>query len=112
VNRVAKIPSPLLAAEMSTVALQDRVKVLEMQVSEHRHELDSLQVRVLRAEQKIVKLKVKAKSKKKRGELWPGLDHIANFIIALDTQGMSPKQVRSAIYTECTTPTKGEYEDD
>lgn len=38
------------------------------------------------------------------GPLWPGLDHIAHFINALDTEGMSVKDVRSAIYAECLSP--------
>lgn len=31
----------------------------------------------------------------------PGLDHIANFINSLDTEGMTVNEVRSAIYAEC-----------
>lgn len=34
---------------------------------------------------------------------WSGLDHIANFINALDTSDMTAKQVRTAIYSECLT---------
>jgi hypothetical protein len=37
-------------------------------------------------------------------ELWPGLDHIANFINALDSEGMTAGEVRSAIYAECIKP--------
>ncbi len=37
-------------------------------------------------------------------ELLPGLDHIANFLNALDTEGMSVKDVRTAIYIECLEP--------
>lgn len=36
-----------------------------------------------------------------------GLDHIANFINALDTEGMTALEVRKAIYKECITPTTG-----
>ena len=36
--------------------------------------------------------------------LWPGLDHIANFINALDSEGMTAKDVRTAIYAECLAP--------
>ncbi len=36
--------------------------------------------------------------------LLPGLDHIASFINALDSEGMSAKDVRTAIYTECLEP--------
>jgi len=39
-----------------------------------------------------------------KSALWSGLDHIANFMNALDTEGMSTKQVRSAIYAECINP--------
>ena len=38
--------------------------------------------------------------------LLPGLDHIANFLNALDTEGMAAKDVRTAIYTECLQPSK------
>ncbi|APR52017.1 hypothetical protein CA223_06670 [Sphingomonas koreensis] len=34
---------------------------------------------------------------------WRGLDHIANFINALDSSAMSAKEVRTAIYAECLT---------
>jgi len=37
-------------------------------------------------------------------KLWPGLDHIANFINTLDTEGMTAKDVRTAIYAECLLP--------
>jgi hypothetical protein len=36
--------------------------------------------------------------------LLPGLDHIANFLNALDTEGMTTSEVRSAIYSECLEP--------
>ncbi len=39
-----------------------------------------------------------------RREIMPGLDHIANFINALDTSDMSAKDVRTAIYAECLAP--------
>lgn len=32
---------------------------------------------------------------------WAGLDHVANFINALDTSEMTGREVRSAIYAEC-----------
>ena len=38
-------------------------------------------------------------------DLNPGLDHIANFLNALDTEGMTVNEVRSAIYAECVNPT-------
>jgi hypothetical protein len=41
-------------------------------------------------------------------KLLPGLDHIANFINSLDTEGLTPVEVRKAIYKECITPTPGE----
>jgi len=39
-----------------------------------------------------------------QADKWPGLDHIANFINALDTSDMTAKQVRTAIYSECLEP--------
>lgn len=110
-TRMATIPKPTM--EMSALAeidLRLRVKDLELRLGDQQQMIDGLNARLSRAEQKIVKLKTK--SKKKRGELWAGLDHVANFINALDTQGMSAKRVRSVIYAECTTPTEGKYEDD
>ena len=41
----------------------------------------------------------------KRLQLYRGLDHIANFLNSLDTEGMSIKELRSAIYKECLDPT-------
>lgn len=38
--------------------------------------------------------------------IMPGLDHIANFINALDSEAMSGKEVRTAIYSECLQPSK------
>lgn len=40
-----------------------------------------------------------------KNKLWYGLDHIANFINSLDTEGMSLNELRSAIYKECLDPT-------
>lgn len=37
--------------------------------------------------------------------LYPGLDHIANFLNALDSSDMTAKQIRTAIYAECLNPT-------
>lgn len=38
-----------------------------------------------------------------------GLDHIANFLNSLDTEGMTAKEVRTAIYTECLKPGEQNY---
>ena len=38
--------------------------------------------------------------------IWPGLDHIANYINSLDTEGMSGLEVRKAIYRQCIQPGK------
>jgi O-acetyl-ADP-ribose deacetylase (regulator of RNase III)/NTP pyrophosphatase (non-canonical NTP hydrolase) len=35
----------------------------------------------------------------------PGLDHIANFLNSLDTEGMTGTEVRKIIYRECISPT-------
>ena len=37
--------------------------------------------------------------------LYPGLDHIAHFLNSLDTEFMSVKDLRSAVYKECMEPT-------
>jgi Mg-chelatase subunit ChlD len=39
-------------------------------------------------------------------DILKGLDHIANFLNSLDTEGMTANEVRSAIYKECITPTR------
>lgn len=97
-------------AKMPSIDLAARVKALEVTVGEQQQELTLLRTRMIRADQKIVKLK--AKARKKRGELWPGLDHIADFINALDSEGMTARDVRKAIYTECITPTEHKGEDE
>lgn len=38
-----------------------------------------------------------------RSGFFAGLEHIANFINTLDSDGMSGRDVRSAIYSECLT---------
>jgi uncharacterized coiled-coil protein SlyX len=58
---VTRIPE---LVKIPAVDVASRVKGLEMQVIEHRQEIDSLTIRVLRAEQKIVKLKAKVKKLK------------------------------------------------
>jgi len=45
-----------------------------------------------------------ASEKPRTADLMPGLDHIANVLNALDTEGMTPNEVRSAIYSECLEP--------
>jgi len=43
-------------------------------------------------------------SKTPKPYLYEGLDHIANFLNSLDTEGMSANDVRSRIYKECMDP--------
>jgi len=40
-----------------------------------------------------------------RYTIYPGLDHVANFMNSLDTSDMTAKDVRKAIHMECLDPT-------
>lgn len=52
-----------------------------------------------------IRLAAEERGARMAGLLGPGLDHIAHFINSLDSEGMTPNEVRSAIYAECISPT-------